>query len=188
MSFIVISMFTPNTIYVEEANKLRESLVKHDLKHHIYEIEDTGSWEKNCQQKAICLRRAFDEYPDDNIVWVDADAIIFEYPKFFDDTNSDCSWFVFNNGTVRELASGTLFFRNNTICRKLVDSWIKLNSSNMEWDQRNLKAVAQELTGQYKYTELPSSYCKIKDRPCQLKEPDIIVHYMASRRVTNKRR
>ena len=173
-------MYTRDTPYELEVKNLRSSLENLQLTHEIYPIQNLGSWELNCQQKARCILQALETYPE-NIVWIDADAVVEAYPALFDDYDCDLAffWFPFD----KRVRSGTLFLRNVAIVKALVQDWIMLNDSNAEWDQVNLQTVWDAgYKDRIKTNILPAGYCKIFDNIHQQDEAPVITHYQASRR------
>ena len=182
--FHIISMYTRNTPYEEEVVNLRQSLEQLDVPHTIYPIDSLGSWEKNCQQKANCIRTALQDFEED-IVWVDADAVVNSYPQLFEELEGDLAFFWFSFD--KRIRSGTLFLRNRPLCHQLVNDWIALNESNQEWDQVNLQTVWEKsYLDLIKVDILPASYCKIFDNKYQQVEHPVITHFQASRRFKEK--
>ena len=82
MNFVVISMYTMNSIYEEVVEHLEESMRKYTIPYKLYIIKDQKSWEKNCQQKAIVIKDALAKFQKP-IVWVDADAVFSKFPVLF---------------------------------------------------------------------------------------------------------
>ena len=183
-TFRIISMYTRNTPYEEEVVHLRQSLEQFEVPHTIYPIESKGNWEKNCQQKAICILDALESYSS-NIVWVDADAVLNQYPGLFSELEGDFAffWFPFD----QRIRSGTLFLRNQPLIHNLVKDWINLNTQNMEWDQVNLQTVWEKrYKDRIKVDILPAAYCKIFDSQHQQVTEPVITHFQASRRFKEK--
>jgi hypothetical protein len=174
--FRIVSMYTKNTEYHTEAQRLYKSLAKHRIPHVIYECESTGSWEKNCQLKACAILEAL-EKNDCAIVWTDADSEIIRYPSLFDELSCDIA--LHKIGT--EYLSGTVYFANNETVKGVVREWVEVNKRNLEWDQKNLQFVLSR--NKIDLAFLPSEYCKIFDRRSQQCKEPVIVHYQASRRL-----
>ncbi len=179
MSFIVTSFYTENTPYKKEVLRLIQSARKFNIKFHVKSVVSLGSWEKNCQYKAIHILETLNKF-DENILWVDADAIFLSYPELFDQMDCDIAYHYLEHR--KEILSGTLFLRNNEKVKGLVEKWIEINSTNNLWDQRNLQ-TAMEADGSLVNYRLPAEYCRIYDNKYQhLSAEPIIVHYQASRR------
>ncbi|MEM9023252.1 MAG: hypothetical protein AAGB22_05905 [Bacteroidota bacterium] len=178
MSFRIACCYTANTPYEEEVQGLIQSVRQWGLKHHIRPFAHQGSWEKNCQHKAVFLRETLDRYSD-NVVWLDADARIVDTPALFNTLEAD---FAFHYLALRnEVLSGTLFLRNNARVRALVDHWIRVNHTNRAWDQRNLQQILPKHPD-LRVEHLPADYCKVFDLEAQVAANPVIVHYQASRR------
>lgn len=179
---IYISMFTNDVIYGEAIKKLIASLEKYKLKSKIYEIENRGSWHLNTDQKAEIILRAMEDFPDDDIVWIDADAEVIEKPVLFDTFNCEIAYYFWQDH--KELRSGTMFIKNNYKMKRFISSWIKLNQSNDIWEQRNLQFILQN--NPVKTTYLPISYCLIYDNQFDKEllknDKPVIVHYEVSRK------
>jgi hypothetical protein len=178
-----ISFFTKNTPYEKEAKDLESSLVWYHLPHKIYEMENTGSWEKNCQLKAKVIRLALDEFITP-IVWVDSDARVVRDPVFFNNLECDISMYYLKTSyNPNELLSGTLYLANNGKVISLIDQWIELNNTNSQWDQKNLQVVLEK-RADLKKRPLPGEYIKIDkfDRHQPGISNPSIIHYQASRK------
>lgn len=116
-----------------------------------------------------------------NILYVDADARIRQYPKLFDDFDGDIGVH-YRRG--RELLSGTIFLRNNERVRMLVNFWQGEQMLRPEtWDQKTLDYVIQARAENLgvKVVDLPPSYTQIFDSMAHHGAP-VIEHMQASRR------
>ncbi len=182
MNYVVVSMYTVNTPYEQEVKNLRKSLEKFKVKHKIYPIKNTGSWAKNCQQKALVIRQAMDEFSE-NVVWIDADAILERTPELFSRLKCDIAYYYLK--AFKELLSGTLFFTNNQRMKSLVDEWIALNATNDKWDQKNLQSIVESKRDLRK-SILPVEYCKIDKIRFTNSANPVVTHYQASRRFRNE--
>ena len=191
MGFRIITLYTVNTPYEDEVSGWEKSVSDLDLPYFIYQEKSRDSWGRNAQLKALCIKKAFDQFPKDNIVWVDIDARIYKYPNFFDEVKTDISCNIFSdNIDTNQLCSGTIFFRNIDRVKFFVDKWIKLNAKQVTkyGDQDNLHTILKEAMSNKEITWycLPQSYVKIFDRKSHQAADNIIVHYQASRRYKKK--
>jgi hypothetical protein len=188
---IIISGYTFNTPYEEEVKDLEADLKRFNLPYWLYGYESRGNWTKNTMVKAELIQRALMEYPEDDVIWLDADAIILREPKFFHELKNKnfdiCCHYLKTHYNPNELLSGTIIFRNVPIVRKLVDDWVAIKNEN--WDQK----ILQELVdGKYKLKlnklELPQEYIKI--RPKNVKDARslncVIGHKQMSREQRHK--
>jgi hypothetical protein len=166
---IIISGYTLNTDYEDEVKDLVASLKKYGLPHKIYPYESRGSWTKNTMVKAHIIQLAMTEFPDEVVVWLDADAIVLGEPKFFfslSQQNFDlcCHYLESNRQDLpRELLSGTIAFAPTKNARNLVDQWVMQKTVN--WDQKILQELVDgPFQRNLTILELPAEYIKIKPK------------------------
>ncbi|MCU0916948.1 MAG: hypothetical protein MUC88_20660, partial [Planctomycetes bacterium] len=177
MKWMVVSFFTPDDIYRNHAAGLRASCEQFGIEHDIEELKGTGDWPSNVKMKAPFILRKMNEHPDRNIVWIDADGRVRQYPKLFDelDCNVACHW---RKGT--ELLSGTMFFGNNPDTARMIEAWLVEQSKyTMFAEQRSLDAMLKR-GGGWRVVDLPASYTLIFDSMRYL-GPPVIEHLQASR-------
>jgi len=174
----VVSFYTDN--YSEEAERLICSLKKFCIKHDVERIESLGSWDKNTNHKAVFIKRKLLKYMSP-VVWIDADAEITRYPKYFDVIEEDIGVYYEN---LSKLKSGTIFFNHTVPALKVLERWEE-NSRNHEiTDQTHLQHVLRgEYIESHKVTLfcLPCSYCYIVDIMEGWCKP-VITHYQSSRK------
>ena len=144
MAYVTVAFFTFNTLYELEIKNLEKSLEKFGMKHHLLGIPDKGSWVWNCAHKPKFIRQMMHEYPDYDILYVDADAVIQQEPVLFDDFQGDIGVH-YKDGI--ELLSGTIFFKNTGEVQTLVEQWINIQQNKQDvWDQRVLNEVNRHLS------------------------------------------
>ena len=184
-SFIIVSYYTLKTLYEEKARKFIGSLKKYNIPHYVEAIDNLGDWYKNTGYKPTFLKRMLKKFPEENIVWVDCDAMFFAYPNLFQTLDCNIGVYLFDTalhkrgGTKFELLSGTIFLRNNEEVSCLIDNWEQECKKNPRvWDQKSLEKILQN-----KYHKLPAEYCTIYDVMRRTVKKPIIVHYQASREV-----
>ena len=176
MSVLYVSYYTPN--YRREAMGLVETLDSFGLEYAVKQIEDRGSWERNCAHKPTFMRRIMVSY-DQPVVWLDADARVRQKPEIFEKLNEQVDLAChFRHGV--ELLSGTVFVNNTMRGWQLLQAWKdECERRPGEWDQRCLaKVVEREKFNVY---HLLASYCRVFDDP-KMGEP-VIEHMQASRRL-----
>jgi len=163
--FQIVSGYTKNTPYEKEVQNLKTSLDKFGFScEHIVGFENLGTWEKNCQQKALILKSKLQELKTP-IVWLDADAVLKKNPVLFYEIEKDIAFCYYRIAGKDELLSGTIFLKPSEISFKILDEWIKLNNQNpKEWDQRTLQKIIKNF--KIDYYNLPPSYCKIDYIKC----------------------
>lgn len=179
---IYVAFYTIDTPYEEEVKKLENSLKKFHLPYDIQGVPNLGSWQKNTQYKAVFLQEILNKYPDRAVVYLDADAVVQQYPQLFDELDCDFAVHHYDNKKLPtpELLSGTLYFGPTEKAKMLVKLWIETNKKFPEiWDQKNLDTTVQQMPT-LKLVELPPSYCLIFDL-MKDQGPAVIEHFQASR-------
>ncbi|MCK9463221.1 MAG: hypothetical protein M0R80_26670 [Proteobacteria bacterium] len=182
--FRVIAFYTKNTPYEVEIGNLETSLNKLGIKYHFEGYEARGSWVRNCAIKPEFLRDMLDKFPDDDLLYVDADAVFVAYPKYFDTFVGDFGVHEYHG---RELLSGTIFLHNNDKVGALINMWITEQIMFPEkWDQKVLAGVLAKQSKNLglQVTNIPAGCVKIFDRDPNVKDV-CIVHNQASRRFKN---
>jgi len=175
----IVCYYTPE--YAKEAKILKETMdiVGLDTS-HVQQRDSLGSWEKNCQYKAIYILEKLEEL-NEPVIWVDADARIMKRPRLFEDlgdTDLAAHW-------GRWLMSGTLYLGNTDNAKALLHQWIHVQEDpeNLKWDQKVLQEVIDGFEGNLRTVKLPVEYCqKFDDRNHSL-ESAVILHTQASRRL-----
>lgn len=178
--FKVVSMYTPNTPYEEQAETLVNSMKEFNIDYKIYEIENTGKWVKNCQKNSEILMQAMMQYRDHDIVYVDCDAQFMQYPKLFDDLECDIAYHEINYPDRVQLCSGTLFVKQGMIAWELIMKWDELNKTNELFDDDNLQTILQTYDIGDRYI-LPEQYCSININRIQKGIDPVIKHWQRSR-------
>lgn len=176
--FQIISGYTINTPYEKEVKNLKRSLENFGFSsEHIVGFESLGTWEKNCQQKALIIKSKLRELAVP-VVWLDADAILRKNPILFSQIEKDIAFCYSKIAGKYELLSGTIFLKPTELNFKILDEWINLNNLDPnQWDQRNLQKIIKSWN--IDYYNLPLSYCKIDYIKCT---EVIISQNQASRR------
>ena len=181
----VIAFYTKDTQYEELVNKLTISCQKFSTLWHTEAFKDRGKWEHNCAIKPEFILEMLHQYPDETLIYIDADALIQRQPELFETFDGDFACH-YRNG---ELLSGTLFFKSNAKTIELVRRWFEKQQEDPNiWDQKVLQEVikdSQDLGLELR--ELPATYCKIFDARDQFGLP-VIEHFQASRKVKAERR
>lgn len=188
---IIISGYTFNTPYEEEVKDLENDLKRFNLPYRLYGYESRGNWTKNTMVKAELIQRALMEYPEDDVIWIDADAIILKEPKFFHELKNKnfdiCCHYLKTRYNPNELLTGTIIFRNVPIVRKLVDDWVSIKNEN--WDQKILQELV-DVKYKSKLNKLDLSQEYIKIRPKSVKDARsldcVIGHKQMSREQRHK--
>lgn len=196
----IVSWYTIDTEYSRVIKDyLISSCKKLNLNPIIYPVKSIGNWIKNTCLKPYIALKALKELNDD-ILLIDADAKILHFPELFNKIKKDydiayytCKWrehYGYKNSNVEEICSGTLWFKNCDISRRLVEKWkVECQKINKP-DQVVLQEVLKDFK-ELKVFNLPVEYCYINSLP-RGKEPLIkpetiyISHYQASREMKRK--
>ncbi len=190
---MVVSYYTRNTGYREEAMKLARTVHGFGLEHDIREVPNLGSWQANTQYKAKFIREMMDTYPDRNLLWLDADSLIKQYPSEFDNATYDLGvhtidWAQYGRGNRRDhqVANAVIYLKNKPNVRAFVDEWVAANEAAP--DKIEMQTMAQVMdrwtSGQdgrvLDYHNIPATYCQIFDLMAEAGNP-VILQTQASR-------
>ena len=193
--FIVSAFYTKDTPYKDILySQLIPSLDKLNIKYNVEEVENKGSWLKNVAMKPLVILNALEKYPSKNIVCLDADCQVLEYPSLFNNIPEEFdialhildwdTWYK-NNSHVKEVLSGTIWLRNNEKMRNIVKLWYEKAIQYNSWEQKVLAEVLEQQ--KIKIFELPIEYCFLNTLPdgsspkvqC---DKIVIKHFQASRK------
>lgn len=181
-------MYTVKTPYEKEIKFLEEGLIKFSVEYHFYPIKSTGNWQKNTQQKANVLLQSMNDFPEYDVVWLDADALLLQKPVFFETVDCDfcASLRPHREHKRHRLLSGTMFMKNNDKMKSVIKQWIELNKTNRLWDQENLYNIIEKNKRNLKIENLPGTYVKML--PSRIPENNInpngvVWHKQRSRKI-----
>jgi hypothetical protein len=193
-TWIVSAFCTTNTPYEEEVKtRLVPSLQKLDIPYYIEAVQNKGNWKTNVAYKPKALYHALEKNPLLNVVGLDADCKVLEYPDLFDNIpleydialhKLDWKTWYGHNVEKKEVLSGTIFLRNTEAVKNLVKEWYERAIKSNTWEQQVLAQLLEEK--KIPVYELPLSYCYINslpngESPKVVIENPVIVHYQASR-------
>lgn len=201
-NFIIGSFYTEHTPYEEVAhNYLLKSCI--DILNKspiILTSKNYGNWYRNVAEKPKIILDLFNILKDNVcLVFLDADATIEQYPKLFEEIPEEydiafhyldwATWYGYKDSKVKELLTGTMFFRNNDKTRELCLEWHCESVKTTEWEQK----VLQRILSKYdlKIYELPIEYCYIKTLPngneplVKINNP-VIIHHQLSRELKKR--
>ncbi len=198
MKPIFISFYTKMTIYQEAINKyLIPSLKKLNLKYHVYAIETLGDWKSNAIQKPIILQKALNDFPDNDIIWQDADSeilrdpsLLFNIPQEYDIALHYLNWEAHygrpsDKGRI-EMLDGTVFWRNNEKNKIFIKELIELSTEKGIDHQKTMAKMLNYEGSLMKIFPLPRTYSYLPIQPngeksfIEIKNP-VIVHHQLSR-------
>jgi hypothetical protein len=197
-AYRVVSFYTPD--YAEYVAKLSESVARFGYLCHYKEYPKRRSWRRNTHIKPEFILDCLNEF-DEDILWIDADAVI-ERPLYLFDAGMDADFSFFTPpqewidlGLMSDLTAGnrfwtgTMYFTNNANSKTFVKAWLdKIRKHpGAAGDQTLISRVFSEDNLDFKFTELPFEYVRIFDYPVYSSE-GVIVHHQASRKFNERRR
>lgn len=190
---LAVTFYTENTKYEDEARQLEKSLLKFNIPYKFYPIESTGNHVKNVQHKPSVILQAL-EQSEENIIWMDADNIVLDYPttlmdldtgKLPHDFASVILWGrpsrnpMVNNW---KLAANVMFFRNNAAMHKVCQQWDDECSGGKWSDHYYLMKVLlanKDINVYY----LPMQYMRKIPLTAFGESDHVVLHKTASRKV-----
>lgn len=179
---IVVGCYTSGDYEREAHERLIPSLVSLGLDHAVQEIPSRGSWVLNNSACQLYLQKMDDEHPEDDLLYIDVDGVVWIDPwPFLRTLECDFAAHYFN-GT--ELLSGTVYWPAGPRRREILDCWVERNHKSPDvWDQKNLQAIVDE-DPSVRVEWLPAEYCCIFDLQRRLtsKIVPVVEHFQASRR------
>jgi len=192
-NWILISYYTENYEQIAQ-NYLLKSLKNFSIPYHILKTHDRYTWKKNTDYKPFFISECLQKFKED-LVLIDTDATINNYPILFDNIpyqydlgihylNWELHYGRPSDKNRKEMLSGTIYLRNNSKIRQLVQKWIE-NTKKYSPEQKALAYAIKKMPNLQIY-ELPREYCYIYTTPnghapaIELEHP-IITHYQASR-------
>ena len=197
--FIIVSFYA-GKYYEKVMNEyLLPSIQKLKLPFYIEKIDNLGNWRKNANQKLLFIKKCLEKFSDKNIVFIDADAKINNYPELFDNIPKEYligihyldwdKWYK-NGNKIKELLTGTIYLKNCEETKELINNWIKETRENKPQQKTLQKLIEIEDLNIYK---LPLEYCYIVNLPngqephIKIENP-IISHYQISRKIKRNKR
>ena len=198
-----ISSYTKGTIYEEIIHEfLIPSLEKYNLPYHAFEAPDYGVWKINSRQRPLYIKEAMEKFVGENILWIDADARVLQFPSALFKIPNSCHvgvnyllWSDHYSGSHLkdkvEILDGTSYYSNEAAMRPFMNEWIDRSVK----DGKNHRHVLKEMIDEQMEEELrlfliPREYCYITkqpngDDPVVPIEKPYIAHYQASRSARN---
>ena len=191
--FTICSFYTEDTPYQDVIEKyLLASATKYNIDVRVLIAPNYHHWGKNVAQKPLMILKLLDEGID-NIVFVDADATLEQYPQLFSDIPEaydiafhtlDWNTWYRNKSNIKELLTGTMFFRNRPIVKQLCYEWYEKAQDGSRWEQQ----ILQDIITKYplKIYNLPLEYIYINTLPrgqepyVKIDKP-VILHHQVSR-------
>lgn len=179
--YIACGFYTPN--YQPQILSLKASLEAQGINHYLKRYEPRGAWEANTRMKPVFVRHCLERFPDRDIVYLDADAVVRKPLSAFDNMVSDVTMlfhptFEYGRWYLR-ISAGTLAVRNTPGGRRFADLWAagEVRAKKTTVDEDMVYMAFDDMAG-VSITVLPKDYYKIFDAPGN--DPTI-EHFQASR-------
>lgn len=179
--YVVCGFYTPN--YLGQVTSMKRSLEAHGINHFLKRYERLETWEATTRLKPVFLDYCLKKFPDRDILYLDADAVVRKPLTFFDDVKSDICM-LFHPTVVRgkhflRISAGTVYCRNTEGGRRFAQLWMAQEDKcgKLNVDEDMIYMAFAEMQG-ISITVLPREYYKIFDDPGL--DP-VIEHFQASR-------
>ena len=183
---LVISYYTANTLYADEAARLEASLRQYEVEHEIHALKHQGSWQANCIIKADFIYHMMNKYPERPLIWLDADAEVHGPMSEMEEFVGDADFAVYYHKG-RELVSASMWFAPTPAARDLVARWIKVNKEKPDvWDQKTLQEAVERSGWGGKMVKLPVKFSKIFDDRENKHVTPLVTQHQASRRLKDR--
>lgn len=180
-SYVACAFYTPN--YLPQITSLKRSLEAHSISHFLKRYERLATWEQTTRLKPVFVDYCLKKFPDKDILYLDADAVVRKPLVFFDGVTADISmlFHAHKQGNMHYLriSGGTVFVRNTPGGRRFAELW-KDAEKECSWltlDEDMIYMAFRDMAG-ISIAVLPPNYYKIFDKPGM--EP-VIEHFQASR-------
>lgn len=165
-SFIVCCFYTDS--YRSHALILKQSLNEFNLNYYFKEVEDAGYWEANTRIKPHFILECLKKFPNKNVLYLDADAIVKKPLDYFNHITADVAFYKAKGlpGMSHNYLAGTMFFSNTDNTIALVEQWIaeQVDGKQTQVDQDSLDAAMDKLGNTLTVEALNPGYIKIFDK------------------------
>lgn len=187
-SFLVCCFYTDS--YRDHALALKKSLDNFNLNYYFKEVEDAGYWEANTRIKPHFILECLQQFPDKNVLYLDADALVKKPLDYFNHISSDVAFYK-TKGMAEmshDYLASTMFFKNTANTVGLVKQWIteQVDGKRTQVDQDSLDIAMDKLGDTITVAALNPGYIKIFDKDYDGEV--YIEQYQASRGQTKLKR
>ncbi|WP_350557861.1 putative nucleotide-diphospho-sugar transferase [Psychrobacter sp. CAL346-MNA-CIBAN-0220] len=187
-SFIICCFYTDS--YRNHALSLRQSLDDFGLSYYLKEVDDAGYWEANTRIKPHFILECLQQFPDKNVLYLDADALVKKPLDYFNNINADVAFYKTKGmpGMSHDYLASTMFFNNTANTVSLVEQWIteQIEGKRTQVDQDSLDVAMNKLADKLTVEPLNPGYIKIFDKDY---DGDVYIEqYQASRGHTKLKR
>ena len=180
-AYIACAFYTPN--YLPQVSALKRSLDAHGISYFLKRYEKQPTWEEGTRLKPVFLSYCLEKFPDNDILYLDADAVVRKPLEFFDQVTADVSFLLTpkrkHNRNYLRLTAATVLIRKTPGGRRFVETWKTAGSgaAKLMHDEDLLHRIFPKLAG-ISVALLPTSYSKIFD---ESGEDTAIEQFQASR-------
>lgn len=186
--FIVCCFYTSN--YKSHADGLMSSSKEFDLSYYFCKVTDAGYWEANTRIKPHFILECLQKFPDKNVLYLDADALVKKPLDYFNNITADVAFYKTRGmpGMSHDYLASTMFFSNTASTITLVEQWIaeQVDGKLTQVDQDSLDSAMDKLGDSLTIEALNPGYIKIFDKDY---DGDVYIEqYQASRSKTKLRR
>ena len=206
MSYRIVSYYTEDTAYKDiMINYLMPSLVTHKIPNFLFVLKDKGTWKQNMLLQPSIIGLAMKTFPNDNIVWMDADTIIRKDPILFTKIPQRCDIGLYymtyedHYGEITkgvpspmpEVSTSVIYFKNCPKTLALVEKWMKLCENEATNKRVTLSNIVNDtLSDDLSFFVLPREYAYLVERedgslPAVPLIDPIVVHFEASKYTKN---
>lgn len=125
---MIVAGFYTNDTYKAKAQAMAASVESFGLECILFSLEDTGSWTRNVNYKPSVVSAALVAAQGDSVLYLDADAKMVQKPSLLP---CDADFAAYYESPTRP-CGGSLWFRSEKRCKKLVENWAKRVADNPE--------------------------------------------------------
>ena len=187
-NFLVCCFYTDS--YSSHALSLKKSLDDFNLNYYFKEVKDLGYWEANTRIKPHFILECLQKFPNQNILYLDADALVKKPLDYFNHITADVAFYKTKDmpGMSHDYLASTMFFSNTSNTVDLVKQWIaeQVDNKRTQVDQDSLDVAMNKLGHTLTVEPLDPGYIKIFDK--DYNGTIYIEQYQASRGQTKLKR
>jgi len=173
----VVAYHTDDDLYNEQTQKLKASLDTFNIDYKITCIPYLGGHRATVQQIPKLILKELDS-TSDNLVYLDVDAVVRQYPILFDTIEEE---FAVHYKGEQELLMGTMYFKNCDRTKSLVEKWIVCEDKVKEKLSAQTSIPSAIRLSNVSLYILPAPYTLIFDL-MRKQGPPVIEHFQASRK------
>jgi hypothetical protein len=162
-TYVVCGFYTPD--YHPWLPELIQSLIDWEAPYHFVRVPKArGGWAGNTRAKPQHILTAMDCHPDQIVVWLDVDCVIYGDLSPLAETRADVSFRMHGRGARFRAQSGTMVLQPTPEARQFVERWKEASEQAPygETDQNSLVVAMADSVGTT-FAPLPLIYCENPD-------------------------